>query len=512
MVNNNTEMFKNSLYNVYTSNDGQDINFKAIRLHDCEDNEEVRIYLEYNGKLIKGVQVPLSRLNEKMKEIINHGVMVSYADRANLLKEVYDHNLDIPVIDKIDGLGWQYDREGEVVAFAGSEFIGADGNVKLNDIEAGLPAMKGAVDMDLLNTYMRKNVVREIAMLYNLTAPVAGLLKSCFILSLCGKSSTGKTTLAKLALSQSNSPEYERLCKTLNTTDNASEKGLEGIKGLGVLLDDTSLTNKGFDWDRFLYRLSTGKTKERLNKNCQVSEVKRFYSTIVLTTETPILSKVDADREGNNGRIIEIPIKEGIAFDNDVECRSMELYYKHNYGITLSSLVKKIMELGGETVKDKVYMEELELMKKYSNQEVVVKRHFLEIAALRVTAGLVNQYLGYQFSIEKITDYLMENIKESLEDTREMQTGNIAVEKIYPELVKAGNIGNCKIIDEVKYYPVKNTELKKIVNTHANGMTFAQVKQILWQNHLLYKQGNSYSITQNINGKSERCLLIKGEE
>lgn len=506
------DQYESALTQVYTSQDGRDISFKAVRLHDDRDKEDVRLYIDQDGKLVKVLQIPLSKLGEKINEVINYGVVVSYVDRANLIKEVYRLYDEIPIIDKVEGLGWQYSTDGDVKAFVGSEFIGADGNAKVADIEAGLPIKKGEVDVPTINSYMSKNVVREIAMLYNLTAPVAGLLKQCFILSLHGRSSTGKTTLAKFAVSQTCSPEYDKLSKTLNTTDNASEKGLEGIKGLGVLLDDTSLTNKGFDWDRFLYRLSTGKTKERLNRECQVTEGKRFYSTIVLTTETSILSKVDANREGNNGRIIEISVKEGIAFDDDVECRSIELYYRKNYGTALPILVKKIMEIGSEEVKEMVYSEELDLRKVYATQEVVVKRHLLEIAALRVTARLANEYLGYQFHIEDITDFLIENVSVSLIDTREMQPADRVYTVLYPELVKVAGVP--KKIDGKVYRYLDGKVFKEMADTHCKGVTYKEIKNTLWVRNLLYKKGNEYSVVQDIGGGNSLrgYWLVCGEE
>lgn len=512
MKKNNIEKFNNGLYKVYTTTDGQEITFKAVRLRDINDNEEVRIYLEYNGKLIKGLQVPLSKLNENMKKIIDHGAMISYVERANLLKEIYRLYKEMPVIDKVSGLGWQYDSDKNVTAFAGSEFIGVDGNPKVSDIEADLPIASGEVDMGKLNTYMNKNVVREIAMLHNLTAPVAGLLGQCFVLSLCGKSSTGKTTLAKLAISQTCSTDYDRLCKTLNTTDNASEKGLMGIRGLGVLLDDTSLTNKGFDWNRFIYRLSTGKSKDRLGKEYKVETGERFYSTITLTTEKLILSKVDPNLEGNNGRIIEIPVKEGVVFDDDVECRSMERYYTKNYGITLSLLVKKIMELGIDKVLEMVYDEEERLRTDNPKAETVVKRHFLEIAAMRVTAGLANQYLGYQFHMDNIRDFLIHNITESLHDTRAMQSENVVMGKIYPELIKAAMENESKTVDGETYYPVRNEKLKELVDQYAAGMTYAQAKQTLWENGKMYKKGSDYSNLFPVDGEYKRFLLVKGAQ
>ena len=58
-------------------------------------------------------------------------MVVSYVDRASLIKEVYRLYQGIPVIDKVEGLGWQYSAAGEVKAFAGSEFIGIDGKDKV---------------------------------------------------------------------------------------------------------------------------------------------------------------------------------------------------------------------------------------------------------------------------------------------------------------------------------------------------------------------------------------------
>ena len=92
--------YEDTLTQVYTSQDEQETIFKAVRLRDYQDKEEVRLCIAKDDRLVKALQTPLSKLGEKINEVINYGVVVSYVDRASLIKEVYRLYQGIPVIDK----------------------------------------------------------------------------------------------------------------------------------------------------------------------------------------------------------------------------------------------------------------------------------------------------------------------------------------------------------------------------------------------------------------------------
>ena len=148
-----------------------------------------------------------------------------------------------------------------------------------------------------------------------------------------------------------------------------------------------------------------------------------------------------------------------------------------------------------------VYSEELDLRKTYAEQDVVVKRHFLEIAALRVTARMANQYLGYQFHIEDITHFLIENVAESLSDTRQMQPADRVYTILYPELVKVAGVP--KEIDGRVYHYIEGRVFNDLVGTHCKGISYKAAKNVLWERNLLLKMGNAFSIVQNVGNGEE---------
>lgn len=509
-MNRNNTKFYDNLYPVYTTADGQ-VTFEAVRLRGKNHMEEVRLYMKQKGEPIKQVlQTPLSNLSSSLNQVTNYGVSVSHSDLAVLLREVNHSYEKFPVIDEVTGLGWQYDDEGKVRSFAGSEFIDCNGNFIISDPEAGLPTAEGTDDVNLINDFMKEQPVRQIVMVYNLAAPIAGLVQRCFILSLSGKSSTGKTLIAKLAQSQSCSTAYPRLSRTLNGTDNAMEKNLEGIRGMCVLLDDASLTDKRFNWTQNIYRLGTGTVKERMDRENRVSKTENFHTTFIITTESPILSRVDATKEGVNGRMIEIAVRDGVLFDDEAQCSRMEQYASENYGNALPKLVGVISKLGVEKVKDMVKDEKRSLEAKLGEEELVVKRHCWELAVIRTTARLANECLGYSFDIEAMTDFIIENIRVSLEDTREMQPDDQVMAKIYPRLKK--KVEGYREIGGETYGLLPYSELKALVDEYCKGIKYSEAADILWEHHVLYKKGNSYSHVQTINGQSVRRMLIVVKE
>ena len=65
--------YEDTLTQVYTSQDEQETIFKAVRLRDYQDKEEVRLCIAKDDRLVKALQTPLSKLGEKINEVINYG-------------------------------------------------------------------------------------------------------------------------------------------------------------------------------------------------------------------------------------------------------------------------------------------------------------------------------------------------------------------------------------------------------------------------------------------------------
>ena len=60
--------YEDTLTQVYTSQDEQETIFKAVRLRDYQDKEEVRLCIAKDDRLVKALQTPLSKLGEKINE------------------------------------------------------------------------------------------------------------------------------------------------------------------------------------------------------------------------------------------------------------------------------------------------------------------------------------------------------------------------------------------------------------------------------------------------------------
>ena len=488
----------------------------AVRIALRDGRENLRLYMWKDGEVITVFDGTLSKLDSCPPKIEDFGFIVSYQEKMELRNAIFKKFPDIPVIPEIRGLGWQMDASEKYKrTFAGSSVIRPDGSEGIGDFKAGLPDKKGEFKVSVLNEYMRSegNPVRQIILLYGLAAPLTGLFGECFMLSLCGKSSTGKTTAAKLSLSQTCAPDYPRLYKTFNSTGNAAEQSLDGINGTSVLIDDTSLASDSFNWADFIYRLSTGTGKDRLEKNTELRQGAKFSTTIFFTAETPILDRVDPSKEGIVGRLVEIPVSGQDLFDDARQCRKILRYATENYGITLPELVKVILKKEGSAVLDMVENETAYLEDTYNTQETVVQRHYKELAVLRVTAKLANEYLGYQFDVDEITDFLITNISAALEKARIFQLPYIVREFILPRLYELPY--ETKVYHGESYRLLRNKDLMKTVKealAYAPGKyTCKNVKEVLLKDGLIYCNNGDYSTPINRNGKTERFILLNKE-
>ena len=114
------------------------------------------------------------------------------------------------------------------------------------------------------------------------------------IVHLYGNSTTGKSTALKLAISLFGYPDVKKngLFSTLDATENALIKQLEGIRGVPFAFDEISMSeNKNFT--EMIYKIANGVDKARLNKNSEQVKKEPWLTTIMSNGEKSLVGSAN---------------------------------------------------------------------------------------------------------------------------------------------------------------------------------------------------------------------------
>lgn len=164
-----------------------------------------------------------------------------------------------------------------------------------------------------------------LAYMIGMSAPVVSVLSNANIvpykminINLAGKSSTGKSTMAELALSPFGNPAFSEngLGFTLATTINAVYDSFDGINGLSRALDDIN-QNDRLNMDELIYALFAGEPKRRMGK--QNTENRCGWSgTNIITSETPIILEM-SQKGGVHARVITLEMEQWTSSKEEAE-------------------------------------------------------------------------------------------------------------------------------------------------------------------------------------------------
>lgn len=112
------------------------------------------------------------------------------------------------------------------------------------------------------------------------------------IFHLMGRSSTGKTTAGRLAISVWGSPENKDkgLFQSWNATANSLIRRLGNNNGVSILLDETSMSEIS-NFTSMIYRIAQGKDKGRSESNGTQQERASWATTLITTGESSVLEQ-----------------------------------------------------------------------------------------------------------------------------------------------------------------------------------------------------------------------------
>lgn len=493
--------------------EGTEFKIYADRYVHCNGAEDVRLFLEDKDGWKEILCTPLSALCNNIPKVTNFGHMIEATERMKLIQAIQDNYRHLPLVKEVINPGWQISKAGDVTGFVGSRALNLKGEyVDTHCVYEGL-GFAGELNADIINQYMHKTIEREAILLFALSAPIRGLYKGCNLLSIRGLSSKGKTKLSEFCISLFGQHDNSKLYHTFNVTANRIEMDLSGIRGMAMLVDDTSINTERFNYEGLVYRLANGAVKGRLKKDGTHEVWPDFSGNIIFTTEESLLSKTNPNHEGVVGRLIEIPAYDSILFDSGMECDQLYSYFSRNYGLVAPLLAEKILSIGLEEIKDHVEKVAFYINKKMGNDCSILNRYAQLFAIMEVTADLCGK-LGINFHTGNILWYLADTILEMLSDIRDMQDGDIILTEIYPKLME-----RAIYIKEGRYFSdrkVFKEVVKPYLNKYSRGVkiTYMSVKDCLIQKKLMERVRGELSASYTINKKSERgyTLLERGDE
>lgn len=364
------------------------------------DNEvvdyELSVYINDDG-IEKTITVPLNELAtsyNKMSVLAKRGLLI----KSRNTKDAFDL-LQTQAIALMKHATIKHTRLGFTNVSGQTAFLQEQntvGGIKyLYDGKIKLHSGKSQDYDNFLHTTVFKSKNLTLAYMIGMSAPVVSLLSNenivtykTIMVNFAGKSSTGKSTLAKLALSPFGNPSFDlnSLGITQTTTENAVYDALDGVNGMPRVLDDINQNSK-LNMEQLIYSVSAGEPKRRMGKKYQGVNT-GWTGTVVITTETPIILDT-AQKGGVHARVLTMEMEQWASSKEEAELVSVVV--QQNYGWTGEDFVAHLLN-DIEYLKARFEKIRKEVDGKITVRDNLTGRISAQIAAIALTA---DSYLRY---------------------------------------------------------------------------------------------------------------------
>jgi hypothetical protein len=486
-----------------------EVSIIGCKVENKKYDQVIRLHIKVNDELKDPIEFPISKVLTNIKRINDYGYYLNPVQMNELLAVINKRYSVLPMIKDISNLGWQI-RNGLVVGYQGETMIDISGSEIIADPYKRLPECEGAVNVELLNQWMGKNIIRQLIFLSQPAGIIAGLLNMVILICVYGKSSTGKTTAAKLSQSCYASEYYEKINLNFHGTENGLLKQLEGMLGMGILIDDTSLSSIK-DYTPLVYKLALGTDKARLgSKDFKLLQTEKWATSIMLTSEESILDQCNPDLEGAFARMIEIKVEDDDLFNDAQECDELRKYYQKNYGLLAPEIVKYIFKEGIDVIKDR-YEVELCRIRSVAGNDGVLLRQCEMFAVILLTAELITSINGLKFDTHEIKKFLLQTAKSQLEICRALQTSSVIKNEVHEIILNKAREVSRNNEENDRYVFVESMEYRKLIKEASSSFDIPLrilKKELKKQHILLTENGYDYSVNKTINGESKRGFMI----
>lgn len=244
---------------------------------------------------------------------------------------------------------------------------------------------------------------------------ILGIHADSLIFHLSGNSTTGKTTAAIVAVSGFGDPKEggKSLIQSFNGTDNALTSMVSNNSGVPIVFDETSINQmplqKLVNW---LYGMAGNIEKARLNKNNEPRDRNEWATSVITTGEGSLIDKINQN-EGIRARLFEF---RNIQWTKSAQ-QSEELVrvLSSNYGHGVEPFVNAIKSMSPSKF-EAVWQSETKSVMELMPSSKFNNRIGKKFAILIMTAKLLNHVFQFNLDIDKITEILLTQELESLEE------------------------------------------------------------------------------------------------
>lgn len=359
----------------------------------------------------------------KLLALVKYGVDIPAEFEKALSRYLSIQSKAVPHRLVYSKVGWNVD-ENEELQFRLDNLISNNSKITaINDVDTLKfnVSCKGSLEnwLNMFSNEVQGNTALETIMCMSFSSVIVGYLNKTnkdadtLIIHLAGKSTTGKTTGSKLALSPFGLPDIKNkgLLRTWNATTNAMINSLGGNFGVPIAFDELSMVNQK-SITKELYTIASGLEKARLNDSITQQNQQTWATTIISTGEQSIFEKTN----NNAGLRVRAISFDGVEWTKSAKnAENIKAVINENYGHAGVEFVKYIFEQGFEIIDNKFQdwkAKSLAVMPDSQFKDRVANKF-----AIIMTAGdIANEALGLDINLEAVLNFLRENEVESIGD------------------------------------------------------------------------------------------------
>ncbi|HBF4581482.1 TPA: DUF927 domain-containing protein [Clostridioides difficile] len=410
-------LYVKSLESPYRERLGNHIRTKEVTYN--IDNGKYKALIEY--KSIKGIsEILIDRadyLNERnLMKYQSEGLDVMKRNVGFVTEYLRESESEVPMKYTHSKLGFS-EYEGKLI-YKLYKAIGIDSKyVGPYKIEP-----KGTIDeyLKMINEHVLGHTELEFALSLGISSELLAYIGEDLgldsnIIHIVGNSTTGKSTALKLAISCFGYPSCneESLYGTYNGTNNALIKKLGGLRGVPYALDEISMSDSN-NFTKFIYSLSNGADKERLNKDSELMKKESWLTTILSNGEKSII------RSSNKNAGVQVRVIEAENFIWTKSAKHAESINKiilNNYGHLGIKFAEYLLKQSKEDLIKQYKHEKDKLSNKLRSINIyddMTDRRCSKFTIIIQTALILKDILNIDLDIEGMIDMITNIEKESI--------------------------------------------------------------------------------------------------
>ena len=316
-------------------------------------------------------------------------------------------------------LGWQKFKENDEERFV-LENCFVDGTHH-EYFDKTLKFKKGTLEgqKSFLETEILPYKQTRLAMTLGLASIISGYIDSendigSLVINVCGRSSTGKSTITELAGSFYANPKLSSngIVRGFNATKNALLAVSEGRHGLPILLDDLNANRSEHDRVNLVYQFASNEPRVRCQNTGTIQPPRKGWNgLVVITSEAPMFDN-ESVPQGVNARIL---VLSDTAWTKDAEHSDrIKIGVRSNYGHIGLEFANIVSAMGKDKILELHLKAQKDIKNYFKDKDDLADRLAKKFSAIKVTADLIKEHYYAEFNTDEVLKALGDAYAESM--------------------------------------------------------------------------------------------------